>query len=248
MAPKRKRDEIDVEAIKKICTQLDEKFNKVEDTLEFIKSLVDGESFGYWFPDIMLKHQCYPLMKNKTKVDIDLNRLCDEGVVRCFRLGTTIRDHETAVVFMDDYINYIRSLHKEHLNLINKFINEVLKKNSALSYTNDQLKEDYKLSEDEIKQLVHFGILAIHRTVGTWLLSIPNCGSFYKTFLAGRKSLLNLLKRARYNEMSRTELLSRKPPKDMKLSVAYHVLDIIGSDLVQSIDSPVGPLFRLLGG
>lgn len=99
MAPKRKRDEIDVEAIKKICTQLgklsapmilfallkfklhdnvdiflisDEKFTKVEDALDFIKSQIDGESFGYWFPDIILKHQCYPLMKNKSKVDIDL--------------------------------------------------------------------------------------------------------------------------------------------------------------------------------
>lgn len=116
--------------------------------------------------------------------------------------------------------------------VLDKFI-KLVENNSSMTYTSNQLKEDYEFSEDNIKKLVQIGTLAIHRTVGNWLLSIPNCGIFYKTFVAGRRALINMIRRTKFNEMSRTELLLKKPLKDVKFPTFYHILDLLGADYVQ---------------
>lgn len=119
------------------------------------------------------------------------------------------------------------------LIILEKFIDKVLTVNSSSTYTSTQLKNEYQFTEDQIKELVHNGVLAVHRTVGSWLLSLPNCGHFYKTFTAGRNALLSMIKRTKYHEVNRTELFARKLPKDVQLGIAYHVLDLIGGDFVQ---------------
>lgn len=105
--------------------------------------------------------------------------------------------------------------------------------NPSMAYSSDQLKEEYQFSDDQIKKLVQVGVLAIHRTVNNWLLSIPNCGSYYKTFTAGRKAIINMIKRTRFNEISRTDLLLKKLPKDVKFSIYFHILDLLGADYIQ---------------
>lgn len=100
--------------------------------------------------------------------------------------------------------------------------------------TSEQLKNEYHFNEDNISELIRTGLLARHRTVGTFLFSIPNAGEFIKSMDSGKKSILSVINKSKYKEISKSSLLKRKFPKDMKFSVEYHVYDLIGSDLVQT--------------
>jgi hypothetical protein len=94
------------------------------------------------------------------------------------------------------------------------------------------LKSEYKFNDKNISELIRCGLLATHRNVGTFLLSIPNAGEFVKNFDIGKKALISMFKKAKYNEISKTDILRRKLPKEAKFSIQCHVYDLIGLDLI----------------
>jgi serine/threonine-protein kinase 19 len=95
------------------------------------------------------------------------------------------------------------------------------------------LKTEYKFNDKNISELIRCGLLATHRNVGTFLLSIPNAGEFVKNFDIGKKALISMFKKAKYNEISKTDIQRRKLPKEAKFSIQFHVYDLIGSDLIR---------------
>ncbi|XP_015795849.1 serine/threonine-protein kinase 19 [Tetranychus urticae] len=244
MSFNKRKNEDQEESNKRICQVLDTKLVDVKSALDHVKDLFSNKLFGEKFPAVIWKHQCYPLIKNRTKVDIELNKFCDQGLLLSLKLGTTINNTDTALIYTEDYINYLKSIYVG--NVLDKFIDKVVKSNPSSTCTSAQLREEYQFSDDQIKELVHNGVLAVHRTVGSWLLSLPNCGHFYKIFTAGRNALLSMIKRTKYHEINRTELFNRKMPKDVQLGIAYHVLDLIGGDFVQCADFPNGTMLRVL--
>lgn len=88
------------------------------------------------------------------------------------------------------------------------------------------------LTNDNIKQLVQMGLLANHRIIGKWLLSVPNVGVFVTSFVKARKAVLRMIKATKLSEIGRNELETKKLPKFMKLGMKFMVLDLIGSDTV----------------
>lgn len=64
------------------------------------------------------------------------------------------------------------------------------------------------------------------------LLSIPSCCDYSKKFEDGRKAVLNIIKKSKFKEISKLNLMNRKLPNDVKLPILYHILDIIGCDKV----------------
>lgn len=100
-------------------------------------------------------------------------------------------------------------------------------------------------TDQEIQQLVTSGLLAVNRTVGSWLLSIPGAGTFVKSFALGKKVLIRTIRSTKFDEISIRDLEKRKLPKQVRLCSEYLVLEMIGSDSVTRIETPSGPMLRL---
>ncbi|XP_075774372.1 winged helix repair factor 1-like [Pelodiscus sinensis] len=74
----------------------------VDSALRYLASLFPRQLFEDALPPLVLKHQLYSLVKDRTAVDRHLSRLKDEGLVRLFQLGF---DTEAfGVVFAQDYV------------------------------------------------------------------------------------------------------------------------------------------------
>ena len=82
--------------------------------------------------------------------------------------------------------------------------------------------------------LVNCGLLVV-RDIGkaaSWWFAIPSVGPFVKQLAKGRNSLLQMIKRAKHQELLQSELEARKLSTS-KLGMKYHLHDILGSELVR---------------
>ena len=79
------------------------------------------------------------------------------------------------------------------------------------------------------------GILLV-RDVGkkssSWWFAIPGVSPFIKSLMKGRDMVQQMLKKSKYKELLRSELLCRKLTVS-KLPMEFHVHDIIGADIVE---------------
>uniref|UniRef100_A0A4W5JVP3 Serine/threonine kinase 19 n=1 Tax=Hucho hucho TaxID=62062 RepID=A0A4W5JVP3_9TELE len=95
----------------------------------------------------------------------------------------------------------------------------------------------------EITQLVKSGVLTV-RDAGSWWLSIPNSGRFTKYLIQGRKAVLGMVKKSKYNKVLKAELEERQTNSQVKFQIKYHIHDIIGAELVECIPTTSGTLLR----
>ncbi|XP_032236130.1 serine/threonine-protein kinase 19 [Nematostella vectensis] len=224
-------------------TDLIEIPNDTKAALLFLKSLFPVQAFNGQVPPILLKHQLYCVVNDKTTVDRQLNKMWETNEVRLFKLVTG--SDEFAVMLTSDYISHLRSkMTNNTTNSAEKFIANVLPSCVDVSFSRKTLSENHSLTEEEITQLINLGALAV-RDVGSWWLSIPGAGHFMKSFSKGRKAVIRTIKNTKYKEMLQKELESRNLSTHSKLGVKYHIYDIIGAELVQRIDTTSGPLLRL---
>lgn len=215
-----------------------------EAALLFLKALVPLNKFEGKIPAIILKHQIYCVVKDRTLVDRQLNNLWEENKIRLLKL--TSGSDEFAVVLTDDYVSHIKSRVTDTsiLLTLDKFANDVLPNHPDVSISKSVVTGKYKLSEEEITQLVNTGILTT-RDIGSWWLSIPGAGVFMKNFSNGRKALIRMFKQRKYREILEKDLLTRKFDCHSKLGIKYHVYDIIGAEIVKSVETTSGRLLRL---
>ena len=106
-------------------------------------------------------------------------------------------------------------------------------------------KEDLKnLSDSETKELAQMGLLAGHRMVGKFLLSLPGCGTFITSQAIGRKAVLRIIRSTRFNEILEVELWKRKLPLESRFDVRYFATELLGAEELSAIATPTGRLFR----
>uniref|UniRef100_A0AAV2KJY2 Serine/threonine kinase 19 n=1 Tax=Knipowitschia caucasica TaxID=637954 RepID=A0AAV2KJY2_KNICA len=171
----------------------------VKAMVEYLMTLFPRRLFNDALPQIVLKHQLYSLISDKTMVDKGLNKLREQGDLLMFQLD--------------------------------------------LSFSKDKMLKDFLFTDAEITQLVKSGVLTV-RDAGSWWLAIPNSGKFTKYFLQGRKAVLNMVKKSKYNEVLKVDLEDRKTPAQVKFHIKYHIHDIVGAELVESIPTTSGTLLR----
>lgn len=70
-------------------------------------------------------------------------------------------------------------------------------------------------------------------------------GVFLSSLLAGRKELIDFVKRRKYSEVLLDDLPSLFQFKQSKLPVSFHVKDLIGADVFVANESTSGTLIRL---
>ncbi|KAK3705180.1 hypothetical protein QZH41_013979, partial [Actinostola sp. cb2023] len=205
--------------------------NDTKAALLYIKSLYSTKDLLDRIPHIILKHQLYSIVKDKTIVDRELNDLWEQNEVRLFKLFSG--SDEFAVVLTGDYERHIRSKMTENTSKITeKFLTDILPNCIDVSFSKTELIDKHKLTEDEITYFIKIGVLAV-RDVGTWWLSIPGVGVFMKNFTKGRKALIRMLKNRKYKEILLKELETRSLANQSKLGILYHIHDIIGAEIVK---------------
>ncbi|KAL8565089.1 hypothetical protein ACOMHN_005292 [Nucella lapillus] len=213
--------------------------------LLFLRGLFPVEKFENRLPPILLKHQLYCVVKNRTLVDIQLSELRENREVRLFKLGPDATN--LSIVFSDDYrkhvIKVMTDLKMDTL-LIDKVTKNILDHSTDISLDKGTLVQIYGFSDADITQLVKAAVLTV-RDVGSWWLSIPSAGFFMKSFTRGRKALLTMIRKSKYKEILRKDLEQRQWPKVARLGISYHIHDIMGADLVECVDTNSGELLRL---
>ncbi|XP_028395258.1 serine/threonine-protein kinase 19-like [Dendronephthya gigantea] len=207
----------------------------------YIKSIFPHKVFGNLLPPIILKHQIYCIVKDKTIVDRQLNKLWQERKLQLFKLISG--SDEFALVLMEDFKAHVNmKKNSKNSTILEKFLTEILPGCCDVSVSTKTLSQENKIGEADITVLVNSGLLQC-RDVGSWWLGIPGAGVFMKNFTRGRQTILRMIRRRKFKEILQRDLESYK--LNSKLGIQYHIYDIIGAELVQSIETTSGPLLRL---
>ncbi|XP_065898691.1 inactive serine/threonine-protein kinase 19-like [Dysidea avara] len=216
-----------------------------EASIRFLTSQFPLDAFEQRLPPIIMKHQVYSLVEDKTEADRELMMLKDNGTIRLFKLGNVA--DEFAVCFTSDYISFIERTIKHGNPAVKIFITSVLPRCKDVSVSKTALLTEARLSEADISFLVNCGLLVV-RDIGkaaSWWFAIPGVGLFVRHLTKGRSAVLQMIKRAKHQELLQSELEARKLSVS-KLGMDYHLRDILGAELVRSIDTTSGPLLRLM--
>ncbi|XP_014327939.1 serine/threonine-protein kinase 19 isoform X1 [Xiphophorus maculatus] len=215
----------------------------MKSTLENLMTLFPRKLFNDALPPIVLKHQLYSVHNDKTLVDKEVNKLQESGELLMFQLGF---DSEAfGLVFASDYKTKVLAGEegKATQATVEKFLEKVVSSCTDLSFSKDKMLREFLFTDSEITQLVKSGVLTV-RDAGSWWLSIPNSGKFTKYFIQGRKAVLGMVKKSKYNEVLRVDLEERRTTSHVKFPMKYHVHDIVGAELVESIPTTSGTLLR----
>nr|XP_057906160.1 serine/threonine-protein kinase 19 [Doryrhamphus excisus] len=217
----------------------------VRSSLEYLMTLFPRKLFNDTLPQIVLKHQLYSIHQDKTLVDKEVNKLREDGELLMFQLGF---DTEAfGLVFTSDYKSKVLAGEegRETRGAVDKFLEKALTPCTDLSFNKDKMLREFLFTDTEITQLVKSGVLTV-RDAGSWWLSIPNSGKFTKYFIQGRKAILGMVKKSRYNEVLQAELEGRRTPSQVKFHIKYHIHDLVGAELVDSITTTSGTLLRFV--
>ncbi|XP_012681308.1 serine/threonine-protein kinase 19 [Clupea harengus] len=215
----------------------------IKSSLEYLMTLFPRKVFNDSLPLIVMKHQLYSIHSAKTLVDRQLNLLREQGEVMMFQLGF---DADTfGLVFTADYKEktLAGTAGTGSQGTVEKFLNKVVPSCTDLSFNKDKMLKEFLFTDSEITQLVKCGVLTV-RDAGSWWLSVPNSGKFTKYFIQGRKAVLNMIKKARYGEVLKNELEGRRTTSHVKFPMKYHIHDLMGAELVESIPTTSGTLLR----
>ncbi|XP_041830892.1 serine/threonine-protein kinase 19-like [Melanotaenia boesemani] len=217
----------------------------IRSTLEYLMTLFPRKLFNDTLPQIVLKHQLYSIHKDKTLVDKEVNKLREHGELLMFQLGF---DAEAfGLVFALDYKTKVLAGQEGKVTqaTVEKFLEKVVSSSTDLSFSKDKMLREFLFTDSEITQLVKSGVLTV-RDAGSWWLSIPNSGKFTKYFIQGRKAVLGMVKKSKYSEVLKADIEERRTTSQVKFHMKYHIHDIVGAELVESIPTTSGILLRFV--
>ncbi|EYU46443.1 hypothetical protein ABFS82_04G042300 [Erythranthe guttata] len=202
----------------------------------------------------VLRSQLYSSLKDRTQVDMELESLRRDRVLRIFKLNTGQDDH--AVMFMDDYINQIERVVKrmedkkqDDIRVFEWFKIHVIQSKLDTSIGHQELFSllswGGKVREEHISQLINAGLL-IRQLIdqNMYWFSIPNIGSVLKGLSQGRKEVLSFLNRRKYKEMMLVSL-EKKRLRLSPLDMRFHLRDLIGSGHLKTIQTPSGLIVKI---
>ncbi|XP_053708341.1 serine/threonine-protein kinase 19-like [Synchiropus splendidus] len=215
----------------------------VSSTIEYLRSLFPRKLFNDTLPQIVLKHQLYSLHSDKTMVDKEVNKMREKGELLMFQLGF---DAEAfGLVLAADYKAKVLAGEDGRVTqgTVEKFVEKVLPSSTDLSFSKEKMLREFLFTDAEITQLVKSGVLTV-RDAGSWWLSIPNSGKFTKYLIQGRKAVLGMVKKSKYGEVLKADLEERRTTSQVKFHMKYHIHDIVGAELVESISTTSGTMLR----
>ncbi|XP_024024671.1 serine/threonine-protein kinase 19 homolog isoform X2 [Morus notabilis] len=229
----------------------------VEKSLTFSDTMVALRIMRAQFPQIdkvsiqpfILQSQLYSSVKDRTRVDRDLESLKREKVLRIFKLNTGQDDH--AIMFSEDYSSQIERVKKRsqekklgNLEVFEWFKTHVIDFKLEPSIEHHELwtllSLGGKVKDEHISLLINAGLLTRQLIdPNMYWFTIPNIGSILKGISQGRKEVLSLLNRRRYKEMMLASL-EKKHLRLSSLDMRFHLRDLIGSGHLKIVQTPTG--------
>jgi hypothetical protein len=190
-------------------------------------------------PSIIYLHQLYNFTNlNRTQIDRDIIQLKLENKIKVFKFDA--KSDQICICYTETLVNYFKSL--SNLNdIVTIVIDKFYKGTTEASIKKDELLHKCKLTDSTITKLIQNVNLKIKDEKEYWH-SIPNIGLFIKLIQEGRKLITFLLSKKKYREISMNEIKDRNLKKLRLLGILYHFYDLIGSDIVDRVDSPLGGL------
>ena len=213
--------------------------------LGYVLSLFPREKYGSKLPAIGLKHQIYSIVEDRTVVDRELNTLRDSGEIRYFKLDCG--SDEFAVVYSTEYKDTIKKCMQdcglqEDPGVV-KFLEDALPLVKDVSVEKSKMIKEFFLSDQVITSLINLGVLNMRDEKSFWI-SIPGSAPYMKSLIAGRKAVLSMVKKRKYKELFERELEERDVSIHSRLGMKYHILDIVGGDMVTKVPTTGGLLLR----
>jgi len=215
------------------------------------ESSLDAEE--YICPGV-LKTQVYTMIKDRSLVDKELEKLKKSNQIRMFQSPSASTD--IIILLYEDYLDAInrekeifknkKNTKKEDLNLIDDFINNVLPNYSGMEVDKKQLESLFKnrtLTDFDVNFLFNFGLLN-NKTPGIFYMSVPGIGFLCSQIVEGRKSIESGLRRSKWKEKL-LKYLNEKKIRKSKLRTIFHIKDLLGQDKIECIETTEGTLVRL---
>ncbi|CAF1258250.1 unnamed protein product [Rotaria sordida] len=219
-------------------------------SLKFFIEQTKNSFINYFhMPPIIFKHQLYSFkLNNRTLIDCELQDMFNNNQIRLFH-----SDFGIMLMFTNDYHllierqlneNNLSSLSIEKNRLKQRFIQDLLPNNIRLSIDKYILENEYQLNSNDIHLLIQLGLL-LPKQIDQYWFSIPNLSSFITCLEKGRRTLLQMLSRRMYKEISMNEFRLRDIKKKCLLGFDYHIHDLIGTNLAHIIDAPTGSIVKI---
>ncbi|GAB5357629.1 hypothetical protein AAMO2058_000390300 [Amorphochlora amoebiformis] len=192
---------------------------------------------------VVLRHQIYSLLHDKTEVDKEISRLESEHFIRLFQIPNDC----TAVMLTKDYIHTIRgviSRNPKHAEITKRFL-KALPVMKGMSISAMKLCKVIKsLDHDKaLSGLMQVGVI-IRKDAQTFHFSIPDVGPLIIDIRNGRKEIKRLINRRRYKEILLKELENVKLRKT-RMPPSYHIRDMHGLSMLEFTNTSVGTLVRV---
>ncbi|XP_057255124.1 serine/threonine-protein kinase 19, partial [Pezoporus wallicus] len=207
----------------------------VEAALGALGALFPIGLFGDLLPPLVLRHQLYSIVSDRTAVDRHLDRLRADGRIRLLHVG--LGADTLGVVCVDAYREKVLAgaAGSPRAPLIRRFLDGAVAASPALGYEEGELRAwgfgDPLRCASPLTQLVAAGLLTL-RDAGSWWLSVPGLGRFIRAILRGRGAILSRLRRARHRELLLEELQERRAPPGAAIGLSFILHDLLGAQLV----------------
>ncbi|XP_025410068.1 serine/threonine-protein kinase 19-like isoform X2 [Sipha flava] len=218
--------------------------NDTEAAIKYIKSLLPvNVKDTLKYPPIVFINQIYDIIHNKTLINRELEILQKQCKIQKLTIGTC--DFSSAFILYEDYVKYILNVYPDK-PCITKFLNSILPSIKSFGVEKCVLKQKFKLQQYELTELINCGLLLIRNQESYWI-SFPSSGNFIKRYIEGRKYIIQIIKRRKFQEILESDLEARcaKVSKINELGFKYFLHDIKGSNDIVIINTTSGCLLRI---
>uniref|UniRef100_A0A7S4DYL1 Uncharacterized protein n=1 Tax=Lotharella globosa TaxID=91324 RepID=A0A7S4DYL1_9EUKA len=200
---------------------------------------------------VVLRHQVYTLVRNRTTVDRELDKLRRDGKIRMVELPNIGRDCQ-GIMLVADYASTVREImEKENNDAIRRVGERFLEVLSSIPFSDVSrtklltlLGKPFQSSPtSSISNLIRIGVLT-RKGLSDYHVAIPAIGTFVVDIKKARKEIISIVKKRMYREILQKEL-EKKSLKTSRMSLRYHLMDLEGLQLLDFVETNMGTLVRI---
>ncbi|KAF0714227.1 Aste57867_3942 [Aphanomyces stellatus] len=225
----------------------------MNDTLAAIHLLLGRHHSGFaaiGLPSLVLWHQIYSIVPNRTVVDQSVYRMRNDGLLMTMRIALP-GPPATAILLTSDYIAFMLQYTVQH-SATRVFAKALPQLSKSLTISKNDIYDAIQLLfvsrkrpipstavlEKSLTHLVQSGFLiaTTDLTAQLYSFSLPRLGLFITSVARARVAIQSILKRTQYKQMPQVDLKKRKLTCS-SLSMDFHLLDMEGVHLVKRLPS-----------
>ncbi|ETN01132.1 hypothetical protein PPTG_24109 [Phytophthora nicotianae INRA-310] len=244
----------------------------IDDTMASIQLLLSRNADGFaalGFPPVVVWHQLYTILPNRTFIDQNVHRLRNKGKLVTFRIPTGSED--TVIIRAEDYIaevkkyeNIFREQLRQHPgdSAISLKLNAMAAYGRALPTLTSLSTAPLQVLISRMSKVVSFSdeseirvMMGCIQRLGFLLpttrlddeaysFSMPGIGKLVSAIKKTRTQIVSTLKRTKYKEMHEQQLKKLKT-KHSRFQLEFHLADMEGCGMVRRTKVTSGVLVAL---